>query len=289
MNKVKKASNTRQHHVKVIGTKSKKTKKETKTSDNVFRRIPSYVLWSLLVLVVIIYCAFFYRTFVTPYSFRWKALYGTTVYPDGKVRGIDISHYQDDIDWDKLRNASISGTPVSFIFVKATEGANLLDVNFNQNFYYARKHEFVRGAYHFFSTHSSAEKQARYFCKMVQLEDDDLPPVLDVETIEPYSIQTLQSEVLKWLQIVEKHYGVTPILYTSYKFRTDYLGSPAFDKYYYWIAHYYVKNLTYQGKWHFWQHTDAGKIDGIKGYVDINVFNGTYKQLMQLTVGQQRK
>lgn len=274
---------------KTPAKRKKSSRKSKNSSDKGFLRgLPSYILWGLLALVVVVYCFFFYRTFVTPYSFRWKALYGTTVYPDGKVRGIDISHYQDEVDWDKLSNASISGTPVSFVFVKATEGTNILDENFNQNFFYARKHELIRGAYHFFSIHSPADKQARYFCKMVQLEDEDLPPVLDVETIQPYSIKQLQSEVLKWLQIVENHYGVTPILYTSYKFRTDYLSDPAFNRYYYWIAHYYVKDLEYTGKWHFWQHTDAGKVDGIKGYVDINVFNGSYKDLLNITVGQQK-
>lgn len=256
-----------------------------KKSSNPLRRLPSYILWSLLVLVVVIYCIFFYRTFVTPYSFRWKALYGTTIYPDGKVRGIDISHYQDNIDWDRLRNALIKDTPIRFMFVKATEGADIIDENFNLNFYNARKCELIRGAYHFFSTKSPAAKQARLFCKIVQLEDDDLPPVLDVENIGDLTPAQLQKAVLEWMDIVEKHYGVTPMLYTSYKFKTSYLNTPAFDKYPYWIAHYYVNELEYKGEWAFWQHTDAGRIDGIKGYVDVDLFNGDYKKLLKTTIG----
>ena len=80
------------------------------------------------------------------------------------------------------------------------------------------------------------------------------------------------------MDYVEKHYSVTPILYTGYKFRTSYLNTPDFDHYPYWIAHYYVDTLEYKGEWAFWQHTDAGRVDGINGDVDINVFNGYQSQ-----------
>lgn len=270
-------------------TNHRKGSKRSRKSRNPFRRVPSYVLWTLLVIVVIAYCVVFYRSFVQPYSFRWKALYGTTIYPDGKVRGVDISHYQDNIDWDKLRNALIKDTPIRFMFVKATEGTDIIDENFNLNFYQARKCELIRGAYHFFSTKTPAERQARFFCKVVQLEGDDLPPVLDVENTGDLTPQQLRKAVLTWLNIVEKHYGVTPILYTYYKFKTSYLNTPEFDKYPLWIAHYYEPKLKYEGEWAFWQHTDAGVIDGIKGYVDVDVFNGDYKELLKMTIGAQKE
>ena len=278
----------------MVQTKSKhsvrrRATKRSRSSKNPFRRIPSFLLWGLLTLVVLIYVVFFYRTFVSPYSFRWKALYGTVTYPEGKVRGIDVSHYQEEIDWKRLRRAQLQGTPVSFIFVKATEGTDIIDENFNQNFFNARKNNIVRGAYHFYSTKTPATKQARFFCKIVQLEDDDLPPVLDVEQIGDLTPQKLRTEVKTWLDQVERHYGVTPILYTSYKFRTSYLNTEDFDRYPYWIAHYYVDSLTYKGQWRFWQHTDAGKIDGIRGYVDVNVFNGSYDDLVKMTLRQGRQ
>lgn len=266
-------------------TTAKRSRKKTKKkSSNPFRRIPSYVLWLSLSIIAVVYIVFFYRTFVGPYSFRWKALYGNVTYPKGTVRGIDISHYQDNINWDKLRNAQIQGSPVSFVFVKATEGTNILDENFNQNFFNAKKNDIIRGAYHFFSTTSSGKAQAKYYCKMVQLDEKDLPPVLDVESIGLYSPKKLQKEVLEWLREVEKHYGVTPILYTYYKFKTSYLNNPELDKYPHWIAHYYVDSLVYKGEWKFWQHTDAGKVDGIKGNVDVNLFNGSYQDLLDLTI-----
>ncbi len=275
-------------------TKKKSTRRKTKGGGRkkrfkFLRRMPSYVLWGLLALVIVIYCSIFYRTFVTPYSFRWKALYGTTVYPDGKVRGIDISHYQDNIDWDKLRNAIIHDVPIRFMFIKATEGTDIIDENFNLNFYQARKCELIRGAYHFLSTKSPADRQAKLFCKVVQLEDDDLPPVLDVETTGDLTPEQIREAVLTWMNIVERHYGVTPILYTYYNFKTTYLNTPEFDRYPLWIAHYYEPKLKYEGDWMFWQHTDAGRIDGIKGYVDVDLFNGDYKQLLKSTIGAKKE
>ena len=126
--------------------------RRSRNSKNPLRRIPSFLLWGLLFVVVLIYVVFFYRTFVSPYSIRWKALYGTVTYPEGNVRGIDVSHYQEEIDWEHLRNARLQGEPLSFIFVKATEGTDIIDENFNQNLYNARTNNIVRGAYHFFST-----------------------------------------------------------------------------------------------------------------------------------------
>lgn len=265
-------------------TKRKSTKKKKGTRRNPFRRVPSYVLWTALAFIVVVYITFFYKTFVGPYSFRWKAIFSNVTYPEGNVRGLDVSHYQGEIDWNKLRNAQIQGAPVSFIFVKATEGTNLWDENFNQNFHNAKKNDIVRGAYHYFSPSSSGKEQARFYCKMVQLDENDLPPVLDVEELGNNSPAHLRQEVLNWMNAVEKHYGVTPILYTGYKFRTSYLNTPEFDRYPYWIAHYYVDSLAYKGEWAFWQHTDVGKVDGIKGNVDINVFKGDYQDLMDLTI-----
>lgn len=258
--------------------------KKKKPLNGLFRRIPSYLMWTLISVIVVVYIFFFYRTFVRPYSFRWKALYGDVTYPDGKIRGIDISHYQDEIDWEKLRNADIQGSSVSFVFIKATEGKDMLDENFNQNFFNAHKHGILRGAYHFFSTKSSGREQADFFCRMVQLDEGDLPPVLDVENIGELTPKQLRKEVLNWMEIVEKRYSVKPILYTSYKFKTLYLNTPEFDSYPYWIAHYYVNSLQYEGEWKFWQHTDVGHVDGIRHYVDVNLFNGTYEELQEMTI-----
>ena len=239
--------------------------------------------------VALLYAWLFYTFFVSPTGFRWRALYGDANYPKGyEIHGIDISHYQGDIDWKLLRGATIEECPLRFIMIKATEGASRLDENFNDNFYQARENGYIRGAYHFWSNKSSARSQAYHFLQKVHLQDGDLPPVLDVEhKPADKSVEDFQQDILTWLHIVEDKYHVKPILYTYYKFKEQYLSTPVFEDYPYWIAHYYVEKVEYNGPWKFWQHTDVGRLPGIKGYVDFNIYNGSYYDLKKLTIGNQ--
>lgn len=239
------------------------------------------------IVVVGIYVYLFYYFFVGPFGFRWRAIYGDANYPKGyDIRGIDISHYQGDIDWEELGGAMIEGSPLRFVMIKATEGSTRLDEKFNENFKNAREYGYIRGAYHFWSNKSSARDQAQFFLSKVHLRDGDLPPVLDVEhKPDDMSIEDFQREILTWLHTVEAKYHVKPIIYTYYKFKIKYLGTPVFDDYPYWIAHYYVDKVEYKGPWKFWQHTDMGRLPGIQAYVDFNVYNGSYYDLRSLCIG----
>ena len=158
------------------------------------------------------------------------------------------------------------------------------DDTFKDNFEQARRHGFIRGAYHFFTPRTDALKQADFFIRTVKLDSGDLPPVLDVELTGKRPKKELQQNIKKWLDRVEAHYGVKPILYTSYKFKTRYLDDSLFNAYPYWIAHYYVDSVRYEGKWHFWQHTDIGSVPGIHHDVDLNVFNGSLEDLRKMTM-----
>ena len=244
--------------------------------------------WGLLlggILIVVVYVAVFYHFFVSPLSFRWRAIYGEPDYPTGyDVMGIDVSHHQAHIEWDKLRNAKVGNQPLRFVIVKATEGATLIDENFNDNFYWAHENALIRGAYHFYIPDRDITRQAEFYLKQVHLQEGDLPPILDIEKRGSKSLKDFQRDVLTWLEIVQTVYGQAPIIYTSYKFKEDYLNTPAFDAYPLWIAHYYEKQLKYKGKWVMWQYTDCGKVDGIRGYVDFNIFNGDMKALKALTL-----
>ena len=243
-----------------------------------------FILCGASLFLIVAACIVYYF-FIGPYSFRLRSFRGEPTYPEGyNIRGIDISHYQGEIQWDVLRNASINNDPIRFVFIKATEGVSLMDDNFNENFYQARQNDFVRGVYHFFTPDCSAERQARFFLHQVHLEPGDLPPVLDVEKKGSLSGKELRTAVKRWLDIVEKAYGVKPIIYTGYKFRTSYLNDSIFQDYPYWIAHYYVDRLRYKGPWAFWQHTDRGEVDGIRGDVDVNIFNGNLQELHDLTL-----
>lgn len=255
-----------------------------------FCQLPGRARWTVGVLVMIAYCWVFYAAFVAPTGFRWRAIYGDPDYPKGySIHGIDISHHQGHINWHRLRNALVAHDPLRFVFVKATEGDSHIDTRFRENFDNAKEAGFIRGAYHFWSNQSSPRRQAYYFTAMVRLEPGDLPPVLDVET-KPADLSTeeFQRNILTWLHIVEDYYQVKPIIYTYYNFKQKYLNDSRFDGYPYWIAHYYVSKMGYRGPWKFWQHTDAGRMPGIGTYVDLNIYNGSYYDLKQLTIPERK-
>lgn len=227
-----------------------------------------------------------YMVGVAPFSFKWKAIYGDSKMPNGfDIVGVDVSHHQGRIDWEQVAGADVDGTEVTFAIVKATEGTSIVDERYAENFSEAKKHHLIRGAYHYYTTMAGAREQAQWFIENVRLEEGDLPPVLDVEE-KPNgeTKEDWQREVLTWLHIVEDKYHAKPILYTYRNMKEKLLDSEKFDDYPFWIAHYYVDTLNYKGTWNFWQHTDRGKVRGIKGHVDINIYNGSYYDLQQMTI-----
>ena len=261
----------------------KRTPSKRKAKKSVQKEIPTWVRYLLYVLVIIVFVSGFYYFFIRPYAYRWKPCYGLKGYgicmPSGyQVHGIDVSHYQGDINWKMLEQTRQGQFPIQFIFMKATEGGDYSDDRFTANFDSARAHGFIRGAYHFYNPKTDANKQADFFIQSVKLEPGDLPPVLDIEK-KGKDMKKLQSDLKLWLRKVENHYGVKPIIYASYKFKTRYLNDSVFNTYPYWIAHYYVDSVRYEGDWKFWQHTDVGTLPGIEEKVDLNVFNGGKNEL----------
>lgn len=283
--------NERTAQRKPAGNAGRKRRDTRKGKPTLLDRHKKSAWWFGGIAVTVVYVWLFYAFFVSPTGFRWRALYGDARYPMGyEIHGIDISHYQGDIDWDELRNAMIEGCPLRFIVIKSTEGSTCVDSKFSPNFKRAQEYGYIRGAYHFWSNKSSARDQAYFFLDKVKLEDGDLPPVLDVEHApENRTVEDFQRDVLTWLHIVEDRYHVKPIIYTYYKFKEKYLNAPVFDDYPYWIAHYYVDKVEYKGKWKFWQHTDAGRLPGIKGYVDFDIYNGSYYDMKKLTIGNDKE
>ena len=264
----------------------KRTPSKGKAKKSVQKEIPTWVRYLLYVLVIIVFVSGFYYFFIRPYAYRWKPCYGLKGYgicmPSGyQVHGIDVSHYQGDINWKMLEQTRQGQFPIHFIFMKATEGGDYSDDRFTANFDSARAHGFIRGAYHFYNPKTDANKQADFFIQSVKLEPGDLPPVLDIEK-KGKDMKKLQSDLKLWLRKVENHYGVKPIIYASYKFKTRYLNDSVFNTSPYWIAHYYVDSVRYEGDWKFWQHTDVGTLPGIEEKVDLNVFNGSSTDLQKL-------
>lgn len=255
--------------------------------DRLFGTPTKRMFWIGGAAVLAIYGFIFLTYVVSPFTARWRALYGDVTYPKGySIHGIDISHHQGTIDWEQLSTATVDHEPVAFVMIKATEGKSHLDENFNDNFYQARQYGFIRGAYHYFSPTVSGKLQANYYLHQVHLDDGDLPPILDIEETGGLTTEELRKQALTWLRMVEDRYEVAPIIYTGLKFKEQHLSTPEFARYPFWIAHYYVKEVGYTGAWKFWQHTDLGHVAGIEGAVDLNVYNGSMYDLRHLTIGE---
>jgi lysozyme len=194
------------------------------------------------------------------------------------VHGVDVSRYQGHIDWHEARKA---GT--RFAFIKATEGGDHADENFALHWMMAKDAGVPRGAYHFYYWCRPVQDQIKWFFEHVPVERDALPPVLDVEwygaASEKCPHKVPRDKALKamktFLTAAEKHYGKRPIIYTTIDFYRDVIDGDLHD-YPLWVRTVNAEPHERYGdrRWVMWQYTDQGRVPGIKGNVDRNVFVG---------------
>ena len=201
-----------------------------------------------------------------------------------KTFGVDVSHYQGKIDWTKMHTI-YNLYPINFAFIRSTMGTSSIDETFEENWEGAKENNILRGAYHFYRPDENSTLQAQNFIAKVKLKNGDLPPVLDIETLpKTQSMDRLVEGIKNWCEIVEEHYDVKPIIYTSDKYFEDYLQNH-FEGYIIWIANYNFWVQEMKGHWDFWQFTEKATIDGVKRYkVDVNIYNGTIDDLEGLTL-----
>lgn len=193
------------------------------------------------------------------------------------VHGVDVSRWQGNIDWARLRTQG-----ANFVFIKATDGGDHIDPMFMKNWRGADAAGIKRGAYHFFYWCRVASQQADWFIRNVPNDPNALPPVIDVEWNGDSSCKRRPSreQVLEKMQVfmdkLEKHYGKRPIIYTAPDFYRDNLEG-AFLDYPFWLRA--VKehpNKVYKGRrWLFWQYSGSGMSHGVNEKIDLNVFRGS--------------
>jgi lysozyme len=204
-----------------------------------------------------------------------------------RMSGVDVSHFQQEIDWLQVRRANIA-----FAFIKATEGTSVFDGYFNQNWRNAKLAQVLRGAYHFFRPQLDPETQARFFLGKLAGDPGDLPPVLDIEVLTNTASERVIAGARRWLEIVKTRLGCNPIVYTGSAFwRNTLKNSPELSTYPLWVAHYtsgpnpLIPSAWPQ--WTFWQFSQQGKVAGINSSVDLDIFNGTATELeaMRINLG----
>jgi lysozyme len=200
--------------------------------------------------------------------------FGIEVPVNYTIHGIDVSKYQNIIDWESVRDMQVGDVQMRFAFIKATEGLGNEDVYFQRNWKKAKNAGLTRGAYHFFLATKSGKAQAENFINSVDLQPGDMPPVLDIEQAYGVPAATLRERAREWLQTIQDYYHVLPIIYTNVDFYRLYLKDE-FDPYPLWVAHYLQKErpAVYRD-WTFWQHSESGHVNGILSRVDFDVFNG---------------
>lgn len=200
-----------------------------------------------------------------------------------KAIGIDISEYQGNINWQKVKMID-EIYEINFVLIRATAGKDRVDAQFATNWENVKAKKMIRGAYHYYRPNENSLEQANFFIKTVKLKKGDLPPVLDIEKLpENQSLDSLKIGLKRWLLKVENFYGVKPIIYSGDKYFTDFLEKQ-FSGYTFWIANYSIFDENIDKSWQFWQFTENANVDGIKGNVDLNIFNGTKNQLKYLTI-----
>jgi lysozyme len=211
-------------------------------------------------------------------------IYTGTIWPNAwfvsktSIQGFDVSNYQKQIDWKRVAQTG----KYSFVFIKATEGTRYQDAYFQANWRGAREQRLLRGAYHFYTADLTGAEQADNYISIVPKEAGMLPPVLDLE-VSGKDHRAMLYEISAFLNRLEHHYGMKPIIYTDLNHYTEYIKGQ-FEDYTIWIGEAFFpiqwSNVTH---WTFWQYCDRGHISGIPQPVDLNAFYGDRDRLNALT------
>lgn len=216
-------------------------------------------------------------------AIRYKA-FDITLPPGYSIHGIDVSVHQGTIHWPSVYGMKVGEAQMGFAFIKATEGLNDTDKKFHKNWQQTKQAGMTRGAYHFFLATKSGKQQAVQFIKQVELRKGDLPPVVDIEKLYGVRPTIMRQRLQEWLDVVEAYYRVKPIIYTYADFYERHLGEQ-FKEYPLWVAHYFQPEKPRIGRqWSFWQHSELGRVNGIRSKVDCNVFNGDSLKFKQMLI-----
>ena len=189
------------------------------------------------------------------------------------IHGIDMSHYQGDIFWAKIGD----NAKMAYVYLKATEADDNIDKRYAHNIKMAKKYGLKVGSYHFFRPRKELKQQLHNFMSQCRPEDQDLIPMIDVETTSKMKTKAFCDSLHKFLIMVEEAYGQKPLVYTGRNFYNKYLLGKL-DGYELMIAMYSdnIPVLADERDFIIWQYTAKGHIDGVNGYVDKSRLMGKH-------------
>ena len=193
----------------------------------------------------------------------------------GEIYGIDVSHHQGKIEWEKVKKWK--NKKLDFVYIKATEGATYIDKTYKTNIKEAKENDFLVGSYHYFRTTSSIENQFQNFIKTIDKSEQDLIPLIDVEEKTNWTNKEFHKNFKAFLNMVENYFGQKPMIYTVNSFYNLNL-SGKYKEYHFLIGRYgpNAPNMRDKTSWTIWQFSQTGKVEGIPKYVDIDVLNNKY-------------
>ncbi len=199
------------------------------------------------------------------------------------VLGCDVSHWQGNINFEKMRKAG-----ALFVFLKASQ-ATWTDHRFVANYHAARQAGLLVGMYHYLDWSIPSAEQARYFSGLVVDYPPDIEPVVDYEERKNVPNRLAAVSALNiFIQTTETLTGRLIMIYTSPGYWREYGDNgESWKKYPLWIAHYGGNTPTVPKPWDnwlFWQYTDRGDgaIYGVQSkQIDLNKFNGTVEKLRE--------
>lgn len=198
------------------------------------------------------------------------------------IQGVDVSHHQGAIDWRTL-----AADDVAFAYIKATEGADHVDPRFAVNWEAAGETELYRGAYHFFTLCRPGAQQAANFIATVPRAQGALPAALDLEHMGPCrqgpTMPDVITEARAFMDRVEAHYGVRPIIYTTREFHDAHLAELQGERF--WIRSIARRPNFRDRDWVIWQHHNRGHKRGVQGPIDLNAFRGDAAALAAFASG----
>ncbi len=205
--------------------------------------------------------------------------FGVKIPANYALMGIDISHHQGDINFKEAVEMTKNGDSLDFVYIKATEGTDFCDRNFEQNAEGFAALRMRYGFYHYYLPRESAEAQALYFCETIKTYNIKLRPVVDIEVLEESSKLDLVDSLTVFINRVEEILTYRPMIYSYVSFYEDYLLGTSLDSELYWLASYSAKN-PYIEKENvlMWQFTDQATVNGIATPVDLNVAKSSFRK-----------